>query len=72
MDDQPKHSASFPPPVFASRALRARMLIEASGLRFVWNEEKNEFVLSDRKAVKRVRTMWKALRSARNIKLDIR
>ena len=49
MDDQAKHSASFPPPVFASRVLRARMLIEAAGLRFIWNAPIGEHVLSDRK-----------------------
>jgi hypothetical protein len=48
MDDQTKHGDTFPEPVFSSRVLRARMLIEASGLRFVWDETKGEFVLSTR------------------------
>jgi hypothetical protein len=47
--NETKHSASFPPPVFASRVLRARMLIEATGLRFIWNAPIGEHVLSDRK-----------------------
>jgi hypothetical protein len=38
MDDQTKHSASFPPPVFASKVLRARLLGELKGLRWVWDE----------------------------------
>jgi hypothetical protein len=40
-----QHRATFAPPVFASRVLRARLLIEASGKRFVWDESKQKFVL---------------------------
>ncbi len=63
MDDQTKkHSASFAPPVFKSksRVARARMLAEASGLKFDWvfDEEKQEFVLSDPE----VKRLWKHLR----------
>ena len=41
--DETKHS--FPPPVFKSKVLRARLLLDEAGLRFVWNEERYEFVL---------------------------
>jgi len=38
-------SNTFPAPVFASRVLRARLLIELSGKRFVWDDDKQRFVL---------------------------
>ena len=47
MNDQIKHRASFPPPTFASRVIRAGMLIKSLGLRFVWDERKGEFVMSE-------------------------
>jgi hypothetical protein len=37
--------ATFAPPVFKSRVLRARMLIKASGKKFVWSEDKQKFIL---------------------------
>jgi hypothetical protein len=37
----------FPAPVLASRVLRARLLIEASGKRFVWDEGKGKHVLTE-------------------------
>jgi hypothetical protein len=40
---------NFPAPVFTSRVLRARMLIEASGKRFVWDERKRKFVLEGKR-----------------------
>ena len=48
--DKTKHRASFPPPVFKSRVLCLRLLAESLGLRlrFVWDEERGAFVLSDR------------------------
>jgi len=35
-----------PGPGFASRVLKARMLIAASGKRFVWDEARSRFVLA--------------------------
>jgi hypothetical protein len=40
---------TFAPPVFASRVLRARMLIELSGKRFVWSDSEKKFVLTDKR-----------------------
>ena len=45
-----KHKATFPEPVFKSRVLRARLLLKASGARWVWNEAKGEYVLTDERA----------------------
>jgi len=56
--DETTHRETFPPPRFASRVMRARLLAEAAGLRlrFVWDEERGAFGLSDRdrEAVKKL------------------
>ena len=51
--DETRHTATFDAPIFASRVLAARMLIEASGKRFVWDEARGEYVLSDERMSER-------------------
>lgn len=53
MDDQTKHRASFPPPVFKSRVVRARILLDALGVRMVFDEAKGVVLVGDREAVKK-------------------
>ena len=40
---------NFPAPVFSSRVSRARMLIELSGKRFVWDAARGKYVLTDKR-----------------------
>ena len=51
MDDQTKHSASFAPPVFKSRVVRARLLLEASGLSTTFDEVTGVVLIGDREVV---------------------
>ena len=44
---------NFPAPVFSSRVSRARMLIELSGKRFVWDAARGKYVLTDKRKAKR-------------------
>jgi hypothetical protein len=48
---------TYPAPVFKSRVLRARMLIELSGKRFVWYEAQQKFVLTKNKQGE-VKKLW--------------
>jgi len=45
--NEPQHRDTFAPPVFKSRVVEARLRIQASGLRFVWDEARGEYVLTD-------------------------
>jgi hypothetical protein len=47
---------TFPAPVFTSKVLRARLLFELSGLRFVWDECKRKFVLTKKRT--EVKKLW--------------
>ena len=49
--NKPQHRASFAPPVFKSRVVRARLPLEASGLSTTFDEVKGVVLIGDREVI---------------------